>query len=299
MNDLQYFEDCAVNNIIFLDFLEKSNDVLKQIPKGEAFEKFPKSNSVNSNQYYNNWKSYFLEMPKDNTKRKKKVLLDWAKKNNFYLKEKYDEKDLNSLIGEKIFPCYNATINSLHNENSLLLPLLNYHIINNLTHTITFLSKIKDMYLKKKDEAIEANESYKQLFEKSENSEKELKEIINSLEKKISVLQSIIQRLNSDKNKLETKNDILNQDVNYYLLDSQNYDSEMHTLKKQIESLNIKIKNMERETESKMEAAKKENESKYNSLTKILTEILDKFSLDLTKTIEETRKEMKDKLNNV
>ena len=306
MEDLHSFEDCTVNNIIFLDFLEKSKEVLKQIPKEKAFEQFPKSNSVNSNKYYNDWRFYFLGNSMDLLKKKKKVILDWAKENHCDLQEKYDEKDLSTLMDEKLFPCYNKTINSLHDENSLLLPLLNYHIINNLSHTITFLSRIKDIYLKKKDEALEANESYAQLFEKSENSENELKRKIDSLEKKISSLHSKIQNLLSEKNELESKNAILEQEASAYIIDSQNYDSEMNNLREQIKSLNVKMKNMEKETElklkeseSKIEEVKKENESKYNALTNFITELIDKFSLDLTQKIEETSKEMKNKLKNL
>ena len=322
MEDLHSFEDCAVNTIIFLAFLKESKVILEKIPKENEFEQFPKLNKENMNKYYIDWKFYFLENSKDLPKKKKKIIFEWAKENHFNLNEKYNGNELNSLMNENLFPEYNKMITSLYEENSILTKLLNYHIINNLTHTIKFLSKIKDLYLKKKEEAIEANDNYAQLFDKSMISESDLKKKIDSLQQKIDSLQSKIQRLSSENNKLNSKNAYLTQELHGTVIDSQNYDSEMNSLKDQINNLNIKIETMKKESESRIkesvekvkqesesriekvkqesesriEKVKQESENKYNALTNFITELIDKFSLDLTQKIKDTSTEMKKKL---
>ena len=47
MEDLIHFENFSVNNIIFLDFMKKSNEVLITIPKNDILQQFPSKNAKN------------------------------------------------------------------------------------------------------------------------------------------------------------------------------------------------------------------------------------------------------------
>lgn len=190
MEDITSLEKYAVNNIIFLNFLKVSKDILDKIPSNvgilQIVKEFKEKNDSNKKKYYSQFKSLLLEASKQKPNQKKNIFLDWAEQNKFPLdKSKYDENYLSTLVETKIFPVYNQEIKDLNDTNNLLLKLLHFHVINNLTNSINFLFEIKNMYLHKKIELIEANEKYQDLFNISCKAENELKKQNNSLQKKL------------------------------------------------------------------------------------------------------------------
>ena len=323
MEDLMLFENFSVNNIIFLDFMKKSNEVLSKIPKNDVFQQFPSKNAKNLEKYKNEWKELLSENSIKLSKQKENIILDWAKQNNYPLATKYNEKDLSSFIDDKLFPEYEKIIKILREDKNMLLKLLNLYIIENLTRSIRFLLSIKNGYIKKKGELSYANESYKKLFEQSDNIEKDLVSKNKSLEKKISFLNNEIKELSSKNESLIKEKEILNSEISGYTLDIQSNEQEMNKLRYEIDSVknelkavqnrleeseskNEELRNRLKESESKhestinmLEKRLEENESKYDALINLMKEILNKFSSDLTVKMQNTTKEIQNKLDDI
>ena len=323
MKDFMHFENFSVNNIIFLDFMKKSNEVLITIPKTDILQQFPTKNAKNLEKYKMEWKELLSENSNKSLKQKETIILDWAKQNNYPLATKYNEKDLSSFIDDKLFPEYEKIIKKLRDDKSMLLKLLNLYIIENLTRSIRFLLSIKNGYIKKKGELSDANESYTKLFEQSENIEKELVSQKNSLEKKITFLNKEIKELSSKNEILINEKEILNSEISGYTLDFQSNEQEMNKLRYEIDSVKNELKTVQnkliesesrnnefrnrlKESESQHESTRsmlekrlKESESKYDALINLMKEILNKFSSDLTEKIQNTTKEIQNKLDDI
>ena len=317
MEVITSLEKYAVNNIIFLNFLKVSNDILDKIPPNVEtkliIKEFEEKNNNNRKKYYAEFKLHFIETLEQKRNQKKNIILDWAKQNEFPLdKKKYDENFLSSLIETKIFPIYNKKIKDLNDTNNLLLKLLHFHVINNLTNSINFLFEIKNMYLHKKLELIEANESIQKLLDISCNNENELKKQNASLQKKISNLDKKIQILSSENQNLKSQKEALSNENYGYAIDIQNNDMEINNLKSEVKVLNKKLEEIKKESEAKIEAVKKESEAnkkeseakieavKKESEAKIvkfsilINEFLDKISSDLTQKIGDIKNGMKE-----
>ena len=351
MEDLIHFENFSVNNIIFLDFMKKSNEVLITIPKIDVFQQFPSKNAKNLEKYKNEWKDLLSENSIKPSKQKETIILGWAKQNDYPLATKYNENDLSSFIDDKLFPEYEKIIKRLREDKSMLLKLLNLYIIENLTRSIRFLLSIKNGYIKKKGELSYANESYRKLFEQSDNVEKELMSKNNSLEKKISFLNKEIKELSSKNENLIKEKEILNSEISGYTLDFQSNEQEMSKLRYEIDSVKNELKTVQnklkesesrnnefksrleeceskneefrsrleeseskneefrnrlKESESQNESTRsmlekrlEESESKYDALINLMKEILNNFSSDLTLKIQNTTKEIQNKLDDI
>ena len=53
--------------------------------------------------YYMDWRHFFVETSNALSKQKKDLILDWAKQNKYPLSSKYNENDLSSFVDEKFF----------------------------------------------------------------------------------------------------------------------------------------------------------------------------------------------------
>ena len=319
MEELVHFENFSVNNIIFLDFMKKSNEILITIPKTDVLQQFPAKNTQNLENYKNEWKVLLSENSIKPSKPKETIILDWAKQNNYPLATKYNENDLSSFIDDKLFPEYEKIIKRLREDKSMLLKLLNLYIIENLTRSIRFLLSIKNGYIKKKGELSYANESYRKLFEQSDNVEKELSSKKNSLEKKITFLNNEIKELSSKNENLIKEKEILNSEISGYSLDFQSNEQEISKLRYEIDSIKNELKTVQnklKESESRnnefrsrfeesesrnneFRSRLEESESKYDALINLMKEILNKFSSDLTVKIQNTTKEIQNKLDDI
>ena len=305
MEELVHFENFSVNNIIFLDFMKKSNEVLITIPKTDVLQQFPAKNTQNLENYKNEWKVLLSENSIKPSKQKETIILGWAKQNNYPLATKYNENDLSSFIDDKLFPEYEKIIKRLREDKSMLLKLLNLYIIENLTRSIRFLLSIKNGYIKKKGELSYANESYRKLFEQSDIFEKELVSKKNSLEKKITFLNNEIKELSSKNENLVKEKEVLGSEISGYTLDFQNNEQEMNKLRYEIDSVKNELKTVQnklKESESRnneFRSRLEESELKYDSLINLMKEILNKFSSDLTIKIQNTTKEIQNKLDDI
>ena len=305
MEELVHFENFSVNNIIFLDFMKKSNEVLITIPKTDVLLQFPAKNTSNLEDYKNKWKELLSENSIKPSKQKEIIILGWAKQNNYPLAKNYNENDLSSFIDDKLFPEYEKIIKTLLEDKSMLLKLLNLYIIENLTRSIRFLLPIKNGYIKKKEELSYTNESYRKLFEQSDIIEKELVSKKNSLEKKITFLNKEIKELSSKNQNLVKEKKLLNDEINGYTLDFQSNEQEMNKLRYDIDSVKNELKTVQNkliESESRnneFRSRLEESESKYDSLINLMKEILNKFSSDLTVKIQNTTKEIQNKLDDI
>jgi len=305
MEELVHFENFSVNNIIFLDFMKKSNEVLITIPKTDVLQQFPAKNTQNLENYKNEWKVLLSENSIKPSKQKETIILGWAKQNNYPLATKYNENDLSSFIDDKLFPEYEKIIKRLREDKSMLLKLLNLYIIENLTRSIRFLLSIKNGYIKKKGELSYANESYRKLFEKSDIIEKELMSKNNSLEKKITFLNKEIKELSSKNENLVKEKAELSSEFGGYTLDFQSNEQEMNKLRYEIDSVKNELKTVQnklKESESRnneFRSRLEESELKYDSLINLMKEILNKFSSDLTVKIQNTTKEIQNKLDDI
>ena len=311
MEDIKSFENYAVNNIIFLNFLKLSNDILNNIPSiDQVYIEFPIKNKDNVNRYLSEFNSLLVHVSNQNYNKKRNLILDWAKQNDFPLPSKYDENHLSELIEKKLFPIYNQKINALYQNKNLLMKLLYSHIIHNLFNSIKFLLEIKNMYLKKKEALIEANKNYRKLFDLSIKSETELKQKIELLKTKISDYNNKIEKLSSENEKLKSLNEALSSANFKFTCEIQNNEVEIINLKSQINSLTQKIEDIQRENKStidavkseyksKIEATQRESRANYVALASLMNEILDKISSDVTKKIVDIKDEMKEKLNKI
>lgn len=294
MEDMKCFENYAVNNIIFLNFLKLSNDILKNIPSiDQDYTEFSKKNKDNVNRYLSEFKSLLVDVSNHNSNKKRNLILDWAKQNDFPLPSKYDENHLSLLIEEKLFPIYERKINALHQNKNLLMKLLYSHIIHNLFNSIKFLLQIKNMYLFKREALIDANKNFHKLFELSNKSDKELKQKNEYLQNRISDYNKKIEKLSSENEKLKSLYEALSSQNFGFICDIENNEVEIINLKSQVNSLTQKIEAIQRENKSTIEAVQRENKSKieaaqresranYAALASLMNEILDKISSDLT-----------------
>ena len=276
----------------------------------KSIQNFQKKNKDNFIRYFSEFKSLLVDVSNQNSNKKKNLILDWAKQNDFPLPSKYDEIHLSILIEEKLFPIYNQKINALYQNKNLLMKLLYRHIIHNLSNSIKFLLQIKNMYLSKREALIDANKNYQKFFDLSNKSDKELKEKTEYLQNIISDYNKKIEKLSFENEKLKSLNEALSSENLGFTWDLQNNEVEIINLKTQVYSLTQKIEAIQRENKSTIEAvqrenksnievAKRENRANYVALASLMNEILDKISSDLTKKIVDIKDEMKEKLNKI
>ena len=312
-------EDFAYRNICFLNFLNASLNVWKNIHDQNSNnnvtkkmkEEFLQKNE-NNLKIYNVEKATAGKQTQSDLLSKKLKIREWILENKIKISNNMNQEEINALIYLYLFPKLKEKIISLIKEKNLILQFIFPQLIKNIFDCFLLFKEIKSIIYKElKEESqkytnllIESNEKENSLEERIKKDENLIKKIKKEFgnqnskqEEKILNLEELIKQLNSEiesQKNFQEENEMLsikNKDLielnNSLFSKNQFYESGYLDLKSELKELSKRFDSERMELKSEIKKLQKELNLERNERRKMASE-----RMELKSKIEILQKEL-------
>lgn len=307
-----YIIDFAYRNICFLKFFEHSKAnllIIKNFYQNNQLESQFKNQNEEQLQKYEKEEKIYEDQTKKGILIKKETIKNWAKINKINVSNNLDNNEINKIIDKSIFPQLMSNLMTLKEENNHMINLIYPQIMSNVLSSFNLLIKLKDSFLKQKNEE---EDKYTKILKENFKKDKDLEESadeINKLNQQKITLKNRIISLDKSLNIYKQKNNDLmkeiedlkkNNNENSYGVKNSNkdmpfneefYQFEFNRLQNKINELSEKVSSLIKENNDK-EIIINELNDKVNSLN-IKVSSLQNENNNLKLELENEKKERK------